>query len=32
MDIGSKKVIASPLNWGEKDPIAEFAKQLKRHK
>lgn len=27
--IGSKKVIASPLNWGEKDPIAEFAKQLR---
>ena len=28
-EIGSKKVIASPLNWGEKDPIAEFAKQLR---
>jgi hypothetical protein len=28
-NIGSKKVIASPLNWGEKDPIAEFAKQLR---
>ena len=28
--IGSKKVIASPLNWGEKDPIAEFAKQLRQ--
>ena len=27
--IGSKKVIASPLNWDEKDPIAEFAKQLR---
>jgi hypothetical protein len=27
--IGSKKVIASPLNWGEKDPIAEFGKQLR---
>jgi hypothetical protein len=27
--IGSKKVISSPLNWGEKDPIAEFAKQLR---
>jgi hypothetical protein len=27
--IGSKKVIASPLNWNEKDPIAEFAKQLR---
>jgi hypothetical protein len=27
--IGSKKVIASPLNWGEKDPISEFAKQLR---
>ncbi len=27
--IGNKKVIASPLNWGEKDPIAEFAKQLR---
>jgi hypothetical protein len=27
--IGSKKVIASLLNWGEKDPIAEFAKQLR---
>lgn len=28
-NIGSKKVIASPLNWGEKDPIAEFVKQLR---
>ncbi len=28
-NIGSRKVIASPLNWGEKDPIAEFAKQLR---
>ena len=27
--IGSRRVIASPLNWGEKDPIAEFAKQLR---
>ena len=27
--IGSRKVIASPLNWNEKDPIAEFAKQLR---
>jgi len=27
--IGSKKVMASPSNWGEKDPIAEFAKQLR---
>ena len=27
--IGNRKVIASPLNWGEKDPIAEFAKQLR---
>lgn len=27
--IGSRKVIASPLNWKEKDPIAEFAKQLR---
>jgi hypothetical protein len=27
--IGSKRVMASPLNWGEKDPIAEFAKQLR---
>jgi hypothetical protein len=27
--IGSRKVIASPLNWGDKDPIAEFAKQLR---
>ena len=28
--IGSKNVIASPSNWGEKDPIAEFAKQLRQ--
>jgi len=28
-NIGKFKVIASPLNWGEKDPIAEFAKQLR---
>jgi hypothetical protein len=27
--IGSKKVMASPQNWGEKDPIMEFAKQLR---
>jgi len=27
--IGSKKVMASPKNWGEKDPIMEFAKQLR---
>ena len=27
--IGKFKVIASPLNWDEKDPIAEFAKQLR---
>ena len=27
--IGSRRVIASPLNWNEKDPIAEFAKQLR---
>jgi len=28
--IGSKKVMASPANWGEKDPIKEFAKQLRQ--
>ena len=28
--IGSKKVMPSPLNWGEKDPIKEFAKQLRQ--
>lgn len=28
--IGSKKVMASPSNWGEKDPIKEFAKQLRQ--
>jgi|TARA_R110000824_G_scaffold79597_1_gene200466 hypothetical protein len=28
--IGSKKVMASPANWGEKDPIMEFAKQLRQ--
>jgi len=28
--IGSKKVMASPANWGEKDPIIEFAKQLRQ--
>jgi len=27
--IGSKRVMASPANWGEKDPIEEFAKQLR---
>ena len=27
--IGSKKIMASPQNWGEKDPIMEFAKQLR---
>lgn len=24
-----RKVMSSPLNWGEKDPIAEFVKQLR---
>jgi hypothetical protein len=28
-NIGKRKLIASPLNWGEKDPIAEFAKKLR---
>lgn len=28
-NIGNKKVIASPLNWGEKDPIHEFSKSLR---
>ena len=28
-NIGSRKLIASPMNWGDKDPIAEFVKQLK---
>ena len=28
--IGSKRVMASPMNWGEKDPIQEFAKQLRQ--
>ena len=28
--IGSKRVMASPSNWGEKDPIMEFAKQLRQ--
>ena len=28
--IGSKRVMASPKNWGEKDPIMEFAKQLRQ--
>jgi len=27
--IGSKRVMSSPLNWGEKDPIQEFAKKLR---
>ena len=27
--IGSKRVMASPSNWGQKDPIIEFAKQLR---
>ena len=27
--IGEKKVMASPVNWGDKDPIYEFAKQLR---
>jgi hypothetical protein len=27
--IGSKKVMSSPTNWGEKDPIMEFVKQLR---
>ena len=27
--IGSKRVMASPANWGEKDPIMEFVKQLR---
>jgi len=28
--IGSKRVMASPANWGDKDPIMEFAKQLRQ--
>jgi len=28
--IGSKRVMASPSNWGEKDPIMDFAKQLRQ--
>ena len=28
--IGSKRVMSSPSNWGEKDPIMEFAKQLRQ--
>jgi hypothetical protein len=28
--IGSKRVMASPSNWGEKDPIMEFTKQLRQ--
>ena len=28
-NIGNKRVMASPANWGEKDPIQEFAKQLR---
>ena len=27
--IGSKKVMSLPTNWGEKDPIMEFVKQLR---
>ena len=27
--IGSKRVMVSPSNWGEKDPIEEFAKKLR---
>ena len=27
--IGSKRVMTSPQNWGDKDPIMEFAKQLR---
>jgi len=27
--IGSKRVMSSPANWGDKDPIMEFAKQLR---
>ena len=27
--IGSKRVMSSPMNWGEKDPIQEFAKKLR---
>tara|TARA_R110001632_G_scaffold5927_1_gene24022 strand:+ start:452 stop:1282 length:831 start_codon:yes stop_codon:yes gene_type:complete len=27
--IGSKRVMASPSNWGEKDPIEEFTKKLR---
>lgn len=29
-NIGDKKVMASPVNWGEKDPIYEFAKTLRQ--
>ena len=28
-NIGGAKVMASPANWGEKDPIEEFVKKLK---
>ena len=28
-NIGKFRALASPLNWDEKDPIAEFAKQLR---
>ena len=28
--IGDKRVMASPTNWGEKDPIVEFTKQLRQ--
>tara|TARA_R110000772_G_scaffold191903_2_gene302871 strand:+ start:1667 stop:2509 length:843 start_codon:yes stop_codon:yes gene_type:complete len=28
--IGPKMTMASPLNWGDKDPISEFVKQLRQ--
>ncbi len=28
--IGPKRVMSSPSNWGEKDPIIEFTKQLRQ--
>jgi hypothetical protein len=28
--IGPKRVMSSPTNWGEKDPIVEFTKQLRQ--
>ena len=28
--IGPKMTMASPLNWGDKDPISEFTKQLRQ--